>query len=142
MNAPEMVLDPAARTASTSRPMRVTGLVISGLAAAFLLMDGVLRLVGFAPYVEGTVRGGYPASLGPAIALVLIASTLLYVLPRTAVLGAILVTGYLGGATATNLRTTDPFLFPVVFGVFVWAGLYLRDARLRALIPLRRDTGA
>jgi hypothetical protein len=88
--------------------------------------------------VEGTVQFGYPQHLATPIGIVLVACTLLYVVPRTAVLGAILLTGYLGGATASQVRVEDPFfLFAAVFGVLVWAGLYLREPRVRALIPLR-----
>lgn len=112
-----------------------TGRFISGFAALFLFMDGALRVAHFAPYVEGTTRFGYPAHLATPIGLVLLACTLLYVIPRTAVLGAILLTGYLGGATATHVRVEDPnFLFAATFGVLVWGGLYLRDARVRALL--------
>jgi hypothetical protein len=132
---------PAAPVVAPSRAMQRTGWAISGLAAAFLLFDGAARVVGFAPYAEGTVRAGYPVEVGVSIGLVLIACTVLYVIPGSAVLGAILLTGYLGGATATNLRTADPFLFPAVFGMFVWLGLYLRDPRLRTLLPFRRDAG-
>ncbi|HEV3051728.1 MAG TPA: DoxX family protein [Longimicrobium sp.] len=116
----------------------LAGRIITGFAALFLLMDGVLRTVHFAPYVQGTVQFGYPERLATPIGLVLVACTLLYLLPRTAVLGAILLTGYLGGATATHVRVEDPnFLFAATFGVLVWAGLYLRDARLRAVVSLR-----
>jgi hypothetical protein len=139
MNASEVTIRSVAPHAPASAGMRRTGVAITALAAAFLLFDGAARVAGFAPYVDGTVRAGYPAGFGPWIGLVLIASTLLYALPRTAVLGAILVTAYLGGATATNLRTEDPAFFPVVFGVFVWGGLFLRDARLRALLPFRTN---
>lgn len=120
------------------RGMVLTGRIISGFAALFLLMDGVLRTVRFQPYVDGTVQFGYPEHLATPIGVVLTACTLLYLVPRTAVLGAILLTGYLGGATASHVRVEDPFfLFAAVFGVLVWAGLYLREPRLRALLPLR-----
>jgi hypothetical protein len=116
----------------------LAGRIITGFAALFLLADGVLRTVHFAPYVQGTVQFGYPEHLATPIGLVLVACTLLYLLPRTAVLGAILLTGYLGGATATHVRVEDPnFLFAATMGVLVWAGLYLRDPRLRALVSLR-----
>ena len=96
----------------------------------------------FAPYVEGTTHVGYPASCLVPLGLVLIACTILYVVPRTAVLGAILLTGYLGGATATHVRIGEPFFFPVVFGVLLWASLYVRDARVRALlVPRPREEG-
>jgi hypothetical protein len=96
------------------------------------------RLAGFAPYVEGMTRFGYDATLAPWIGLSLLVCTAAMLIPRTAALGCILVTGYLGGAAATQVRVNDPwFLFPVVLGVLAWLGLYLRDADVRALIPFR-----
>jgi hypothetical protein len=83
-------------------------------------------------------RLGYGSGIAVAIGIVEIACTIIYVVPQTAVLGAILLTGYLGGATATHLRIGDPFYGPILFGVLVWLGLFLRDARLRAIVPLRR----
>ena len=127
-----------ATTLTAGRGMVLAGRIISGFAALFLFMDGALRVAHFAPYVEGTVRFGYPAHLATPIGITLLVATLLFVIPRTAVLGAILLTGYLGGATATHVRVEDPFfLFAAVFGVLVWGGLYLREPRLRALLPLR-----
>lgn len=125
-------------TPGTGRGMARAGRIISGFAALFLFMDGAARTLRFAPYVEGTVQFGYPEHLAMPIGIVLVACTLLYVVPRTALLGAILLTGYLGGATASHVRVEDPnFLFAATFGVLVWAGLYLREPRLRALVPLR-----
>jgi hypothetical protein len=122
-----------------SAAMRRTGLVLSGLVSLFLLVDGGARLAGFAPYVEGLTKFGYPATLAPWIGLSLLVSTVLYIVPRTTVLGAILVTGCLGGATATQVRVGDPwFLFPVALGVMAWAGLWCRSPRVRALLPLMR----
>jgi len=122
----------------TSRPMYRTGWVLTGFVGLFLLVDGGARLAGLTPYVEGMTRFGYAAWLAPWIGLVLLASTIAMLIPRTAVLGCILVTGYLGGATAAQVRVEDPwFLFPVVLGIMSWLGLYLRDARVRALIPIR-----
>ena len=122
-----------------SAGMRRTGLVLSGLVSLFLLVDGGARLAGFAPYVEGLTKFGYPAALAPWIGLSLLLSTVLYAVPRTMVLGAILVTGYLGGATATQVRVGDPwFLFPIALGAMPWAGLWCRSARIRALLPLMR----
>ena len=120
---------------ATGRGMLLAGRIITGFVALFLLADGVLRTAHFAPYVEGLVQFGYPAHLATPIGVTLTLCTLLYLVPRTAVIGAILLTGYLGGATATHVRVEDPnFLFAAVFGVLVWAGLYLREPRLRALL--------
>jgi hypothetical protein len=125
----------ATSNASTGRGMLLAGRIITGFVSLFLLADGVLRTVHFAPYVEGTVQFGYPAHLATPIGVTLTLCTLLYLIPRTAVIGAILLTGYLGGATASHVRVEDPFfLFAAVFGVLVWAGLYLREPRLRALL--------
>lgn len=122
-----------------SAGLRRTGLVLRALVSLFLLLDGGARLAGFAPYVEGLTRFGYPATLAPWIGLSLLLSALLYTVPRTMALGAILVTGYLGGATATQVRVGDPwFLFPVALGVMAWAGLWCRSPRVRALLPLMR----
>jgi hypothetical protein len=116
------------------------GWALTGFISLFLLVDGGARLAGFAPYVEGMTKFGYPASLAPWIGLVLLVSTIAVLIPRTAALGCIVVTGYLGGAAATQVRVQDAwFLFPVVLGALLWLGLYLRDGRLRALIPLRRS---
>jgi hypothetical protein len=121
----------------TSRGMFRTGWVLTGFVGLFLLVDGGARLAGFAPYVVGMTKFGYAASLALWIGLVLL-STIMMLIPQTAALGSILVTGYLGGATATQVRVQDAwFLFPVMLGVMSWMGLYLRDARLRALIPFR-----
>ncbi len=122
-------------TPATGKRMLLAGRIITGFVSLFLLADGVLRTAHFAPYVEGLVQFGYPAHLATPIGLTLTLCTLLYLVPRTAVIGAILLTGYLGGATATHVRVEDPnFLFAAVFGVLVWAGLYLREPRLRALL--------
>jgi len=119
-----------------------TGRIMSALPALFLLVDGVGKLVKPAPVVEGTVQLGYPESVLLGLGIVLLTCTVFYVIPRTAILGAILLTGYLGGAVATHVRVGSPLfshiLFPVYLGVLIWGGLYLRDERLRALIPLRR----
>lgn len=121
-----------------SRKMFWTGWGLTGFVGLFLLVDGCARLAGFALYVEGMTKFGYAASLAPWIGLVLLICTITMLIPRTAVLGSILVTGYLGGAAATQVRVQDPwFLFPVILGVMAWLGLYLRDASVRALIPFR-----
>ena len=117
--------------------MRRTGLVLSWLVILFCLFDGGARLAGFAPYVEGLSKFGYDPALAPWIGLSLLVSTILYAVPRTAVLGAILLTGYLGGAIAAHVRVGDPLfshtLFPIYVATLLWGGLYLRDPRLRSL---------
>jgi hypothetical protein len=118
-----------------------SGRVLSGLVALFLLFDGAMKLVKPVFVVEATTRLGYSESVIVPLGLVLLACAILYVIPQTAVLGAILLTGYLGGAVASHLRHEDTLfeiLFPVIFGVLLWGGLYLRDVHLRALVPLRR----
>jgi hypothetical protein len=117
--------------------MRRTGLVLSWLVILFCLFDGGARLARFAPYVEGLSKVGYDPALAPWISLSLLVSTILYAIPRTAVLGAILLTGYLGGAVATQVRVGDPwFLFPAVMGALAWAGIWCRSTRMRELLPL------
>jgi len=129
------------RIAPVSRKTRWAGIVISALPSLLLVADGVMKLVRPAFVVEGTVNLGYLESVIVPLGIVLLTCTILYVIPRTSVLGAILLTGYLGGAVATHVRVGDPLfshvLFPVYLGVLIWLGLYLRDDRLRALVPLR-----
>jgi hypothetical protein len=131
-----------AQSASLSKGRLWTGRIMSALPALFLLVDAVGKLVKPAPVVEGTVQLGYPESVLLGLGIVLLTCTILYLIPQTAILGAILLTGYLGGAVATHVRVGSPLfthiLFPVYVAVLVWGGLYLRDERLRALIPLRR----
>ena len=126
--------------APVSKGMLWAGRIISALPALFLLMDAVMKFFKPAVVVEGTVKLGYPESTIIGMGIVLLVSTILYMIPRTAVLGAILLTGYLGGAVATHVRMGEgafPILFPALFGALLWLGLYLRDERLRTLIPLR-----
>ena len=108
------------------------------LCAFFLAMDGAMKVMSLPQVREAQARLGYPADVTAGIGILLLACTALYVIPRTSVLGAILLTGYLGGATASQVRVGGPFLFPVVFGVLIWAALFVGDERLRALIPVRR----
>jgi hypothetical protein len=111
----------------------------------FLGLDAIAKLAKPAPVVQGTVILGYQESVLLGLGIVLLACTVLYAIPRTAVLGAILLTGYLGGAVATHVRVADPLfthtLFPVYVGVLVWGGVFLREPRLRELVPLRRKVG-
>ena len=126
--------------ANVSKGALWTGRIISGLAALLFVFDGVGHLMKPVPVVEAFARLGYPLSASVGIGLVLLLCTAIYVTPKTWVLGAILLTGYLGGAVSTHVRagsSTFEVIFPVIFGVLVWLGIYLRDERLRALIPLR-----
>ena len=115
---------------------------MSGLVIAFMLMDATMKLLALPVVLEsGGPLGFAGATMARQLGLLLLICTVLYTVPRTAVLGAILLTGYLGGAVATHVRVGSPLfshiLFGVYLGVLMWGGLYLRDARVRALIPLR-----
>lgn len=125
---------------SVSKTTLWIGRIVSGLPALFLLVDGAMKLVKPAVVVEGTTKLGYSESVIIPLGIVLILCTILYLIPATSVLGAILLTGYLGGAVATHVRTGEaafPIVFPIILGALLWFGLYLTDVRLRALIPLR-----
>jgi Ca2+/Na+ antiporter len=130
----------AARTSSSKTSVWV-GRILSGLVVLFLVPDGIIKFIKPAPVIETSAHLGLPLSLANTLGILLLICTAIYVFPRTSVLGAILLTGYLGGAVATHLRVGDPLfshiLFPTYLGVLLWLGLYLRDSRLRALIPLR-----
>ncbi len=132
----EKFMQPATQTAPVSKRLWA-GRIISALAVLFLLFDAVVKVMRLAPAMEGTTRLGYSESLVFGIGILELVCILVYVIPRSSVLGAILLTGYLGGATATHVRIGDPFFFPIVVGVLIWGGLFLRDDQLRALIPLR-----
>jgi len=130
----------ATQSPPVSKKALWTGRVLSGLPALFLLVDGVMKLVKPDFVVKATAELGYQESVILGLGIVLIACTVVYLIPRTSVLGAILLTGYLGGATASHVRHGDSLftiVFPIVFGVLIWGGLFLREDRLRALIPLR-----
>lgn len=123
-----------------SKKMIWSGRIMSGVMVAFLLLDGIMHITNIAPVVEASTRLGLPVNLAPVLGVVELICVALYVYPRTSVLGAILLTGYLGGAVAIHLRAGSPVfseaLFPVYVGILLWGGLYLREPRLRALIPL------
>jgi DoxX-like protein len=125
--------------AHTQTPkMLWAGRIVSALTVLMMLFSGIMKVMKLAPVVQGFARYGYPERLILLIAFLEIGCTILYAIPRTTVLGAILMTGYLGGATATNVRIGDPsFVVTVILGLLVWLGLYLRDQRLRPLVPLR-----
>lgn len=129
-------------TAGGSRTMQWTGRLITGIVVLFLVLDSGMKLLQMPQVREAMAPLGYPAELGLVIGVIEAICLVLYVVPQTAVLGAILLTGLLGGSAAAHLRVGDPLLTHVLFGVYVgilaWGGLYLRDERLRSLIPLRR----
>ncbi|MGB8754269.1 MAG: DoxX family protein [Pseudolabrys sp.] len=131
------------QTSETSNVVLWTGRIMSGLVIAFMLLDGAMKLVPLDVVVTTSEQMGIPGSLARTLGIIGLICTLLYAVPRTSVLGAILLTGYLGGAIASHLRLGDPIfthtLFGLYLGLLAWGGLYLRDARLRALIPLRVD---
>lgn len=117
---------------------RWAGRILSGIPVAFLVFDVGIKLAHPAFVTVASERIGWPDALTVPLGILLAACTLLYVIPRTAVLGAVLMTGYLGGAIATHLRISDPLfshtLFPIYVAAMLWGGLYLRDARVRALV--------
>ncbi len=124
-------------TTPGSKKLVWAGWIMSLLPAALLVMSGGMKLTQSEQVAEGFAHLGYDPNLAVGLAIVELACTAIYLIPRTAVLGAILLTGYLGGATATHLRIGEPYFAPVLVGMVVWLGLYLRDSRIRALIPLR-----
>src|SRR6185436_4519599 len=129
--------------APVSKGMLWAGGLMSTLPALFLFVDGVMKLLKPAVVVEATAQLGYPERVITGLGIVLLSCSVLYSIPRTAVLGAILLTGYLGGAVATHVRVGEglfPIVFPIIFGALLWLGLYLQGVRLRALVPLRSNT--
>lgn len=117
-----------------------TGRALSALPVLLMVFSASMKLMHAPQVVEQWVgKFGYPESSLTGIGLLELACVLVYLIPRTAVLGAVLLAGYLGGAVATHVRIGDPsFVMPLILGILAWAGLYLRDERLRALIPLRK----
>lgn len=130
-------MHPVTPAAPASKKMLWTGRVMSTLPVLALLMSGGMKLAGPPGLAEGFKHLGVPLSHAVGLGVLELACTALYVIPRTSILGAILLTGYLGGAIQTHVRVGDPFYSQIIFGVILWGGLFLRDARLRALIPLR-----
>ena len=126
--------------ASDKKP-RMTGYALTAFVALFLTFDTVLKVLQLAPAMQGTTELGYPASSVLVIGVIELVCLVLYLIPQTSVLGALLLTGYLGGAIATHVRIGSPLLthilFPIYVALMVWGGLYLRESRLRALLPFR-----
>ena len=133
-----------AETAAVSRPMRLLGRVLSGLVIVFMLFDGAIKLVPWPVVTETMEKMGYGSneSLARTLGAITIACTVLYSIPPTSILGAILLTGYLGGAMASHVRIGSPLFTHILFGLYlglmVWGGLWFRDRSLRGLIPWRR----
>ena len=132
----------AAETAEPTPAARWIGRILTGFTILFLTFDAVAKIARVKQVVEATVQLGYPATTVMPIGILLLACVIVYAIPRTAPLGAILLTGYLGGAIATNVRVSSPLfthvLFPTYVAAILWTGLYLRDARVRALIRSTR----
>jgi hypothetical protein len=128
-------------TSPRSKKSLWTGRIFGGLITAFLLFDATIHLMRPAPVVEGFAKLNFPLRLAVPLAVIELVCVLLYVIPRTSILGAILLTGYLGGAVAIQLPTGNSMfgeiLFPVYMGVIVWGAIFLLDEKLRALIPWR-----
>ena len=113
------------------------GRVLSALAVVFLAFDGVIKLVRLPAVLDATVQLGFPLGSIVPVGLTLLACTLIYAIPRTRVVGSVLLTGYLGGAVASQVRAGNPMfemVFPIIVGTVVWAGVFLRDRRVRALL--------
>jgi len=119
-----------------------TGRILSALPALFLLMDGIMKVMKPDFVVKATVELGYPENVIFGLGIAVLICVILYIIPYTSVVGAILLTGYLGGAVASHLRHGDPLfshvLSPVYFAILLWGGLYLREPRLSALVPFRK----
>jgi small-conductance mechanosensitive channel len=128
--------------AAPSKGQLWTGRVLSTLAVLFLLFDATLKFIKPQVVIEGTIALGYSVTVITPLAITLLICTILYIVPMTRVLGAILLTAYLGGAVATHVRHGDPLfshiLFPTYLGAFLWLGLYLRDPALRNFVPFRK----
>ena len=122
---------------TTSTAMLWIGRVLSALPVLLLLVSGVVKLFQPPDFLKEFAKFGYPENVAFTLGIVEIVCTLLYAIPRTSTLGAILLTGYLGGAIATHVRIGDPFIPQAIFGVVIWLGLWLREPRLRAILPLR-----
>ncbi|ANS28774.1 hypothetical protein WSS_A30754 [Rhodococcus opacus M213] len=129
-------------TGEPTKKARVAGLVVSALVVLFLLFDSLIHIANTQMVREAMAELGFAENVNRVIGVVLLVCLILYLVPATSILGAVLLTGYLGGAVATNMLTEQPIisttLFPIYVGIFVWGGLFLRDARVRSIVPVRR----
>lgn len=140
-NQPVVMEQPSSKINTRSKGIVWTGRVLTILSVLFMLFDAFGKFAKPPQVTEAFVRLGLPLSTSISIGVLLLVSTLLYAIPRSAVLGAVLLTGYLGGAVAIQLRAGSPAFettFPVLFGIIIWAGIYLRDCGLRRVFPVRR----
>jgi DoxX-like family len=135
-------MQPSTQASPISKRRLWTGRILSGFAVVFLVFDAVVKFTKIAPVADAFAQLGYPIGLAPTIGSIALICVVLYVIPRTSVFGAVLLTGYLGGAIASQLRIGSPLfshvLFPIYVAALIWGGLYLRDEQLSALIPVRR----
>jgi hypothetical protein len=129
------------QAAPVSRTSLWVGRILSWIVLLFLIFDGVTKVLKASPSVKGTMELGYSEALVPVIGMILLVCVLFYAIPQTQVLGAILITGYLGGAVASQVRAGKPLfsneLFPIYFAGLVWLAIFLQDGRLRELVPFR-----
>lgn len=137
----QAISQPTPLAKTTSKTTLWLGRILSALPVLFLIFDGAIKVANIQPVVDASVLLGLSVDLAPSIGLLLLACIAVYLIPQTAVLGAILLTGYLGGAIAIHVRVGGELfslVLPILLGALLWGGLYLRDERLAALIPLRR----
>jgi hypothetical protein len=125
-------------TAEQPKWMTWTGRVLSAIPVLMLVMSAGMKLSHAKPIVEGFGKFGFPMSLLVPVGVLELLCVIIYVIPQTAVLGAVLIAAYLGGATVTHLRVGESVIAPVLLGIFAWLGIWLREPRLRALTPLRK----
>jgi hypothetical protein len=135
-------MENGAQAAGTSKGQLWTGRIFSGLSVAFLLFDATIHIMKPPAVIAGFTALGFPVSVAVPLGVLELVFVILYLIPRTSVFGAILLTGYLGGAIAAQVRIGAPLfstiLFPIYVALFLWGGLYFRDPRVRALIPIAR----
>jgi len=131
-------MESASQSAPVSKKMLWAGIIISALPTILFFVTGVFPFINPAAAQAGTAHMGYPASAGIVISILEIGCAIIYAIPRTSVLGAILLTGYLGGATASHIRIGEPPVAPLVVAALIWLGIYLREPRLRAVLPVRK----
>lgn len=135
---PNVVSVPTAPSPQISKPAFWTGVACSAIPCLMLLSGSIMAWTQSPTVIEGTTHLGYPVNSLPVIGTLELFCAVLYLIPRTTILGAILLTAYFGGATASHVRIQEPFFPPIVMGILVWGGLWLRDQTIRALIPLRQ----